>query len=76
MHNPTVLNPLFTLALAQDHQNALRAQARHDRIVAGLSGKPIAFAGARKALGTLLVRAGTRVVGRGTAPTLVHQPAL
>ena len=76
MQNTTILNPHIASALARDHQETLLSAARRVNTPANWTGHPGAVDGLRRALGTLLVRTGTRVAGCQPATTLVRQPAL
>jgi hypothetical protein len=74
MQTTPMVNPDIATMLAHDRQADLLAAARRVNVVARPH-DPGAVSALRGALGTLMVRAGTRVAGRQPAATLVRQPA-
>lgn len=73
MHNPSLASPDVANYLAAVRQQELRDAARRVKVS---DSADTAFGGVRRAMGTLLVRAGTRVAGTGQIAPLTGQPAL
>ena len=74
MQNTPFVNPDVATMLAHDRQADLLAVARRSKVVVRPH-DPGAVSALRGVLGTLMVRAGTRVAGRQPASALIGQPA-